>query len=507
MLRVVVVVSLSSIPGEVEAVSVEVKSGGLCLVATGRKGKEKTGAVVFGAQCFLPLPVTEDLAFEVALFKPGESEVVGTAVLRKHVFMGDNATLEDVSRVLAVKVAGMPPMGLRVQIDSHGMFTDKREVSEASNTSLAVQYEKLLAMLARKAANVSQQQSLPEDETSDVLTTRDGVMSESTTKYAVSGDACAGAASSKMVSSPIIFDGESATVTNVLLKLGQPVMYGTPLFEASLNGTDEEAEFEVKGGNEGYTSAAVSYGNAGSLYDRPSSSARSSRAESVSSRPVIVIFNTRSEVGIVGKIFICKDKMVSKGDVLFEIQVDSEAVQRAHLIWADAALQSRSVDSVQNADSINARFQQYSQDLTAKLTSLTLDTAPYVLLTCNNLEKVARDFIETARTYGRVIISEMHLPMEAKTVRPISMGGVLGGHKYLVRGVLFKIPNGELFKDYPDPLHVANKIQGHELKGLSAYFGWFFNRGELSQVSFPLMAVIDFKGPPNHSDDALAHKG
>jgi hypothetical protein len=502
MLRVVVV-SLSSIPGEVEAVSVEVKSGGLCLVSTGRKGKGKTGAVVFGAQCFLPLPVTEDLAFEVALFKPGESEVVGTAVLRKHVFMGDNATLEDVSRVLAVKVAGMPPMGLRVQIDSHGMFTDKREVSEASSTSLAVQYEQLLAMLAKKAANVSQQQSLQEDESSVIVKTRDAVMNESSTKYAVSGDACAGVVSN-MVSSSIVFDGESATVVNVLLKLGQPVMYGTPLFEASLDGTGE-AESEVKGGNEGYTSAAaaaVSYGEAGSLYDRPSSSIRSSRAESVSSRPVSVICNTRSEVGIVGKIFICRDKMVSKGDVLFEIEIDSEAVQRAHLIWADAALQSRSVDSVQNAESINARFQQYSQDLTAKLTSLTLDTAPYVLLTCNNLEKVARDFIETARTYGRVIISEMHLPMEAKTVRPISMGGVLGGHKYLVRGVLFKIPNGELFKGYPDPLHIANKIQGHELKGLSAYFGWFFNRGELSQVSFPLMAVIDFKG---HRITAMTH--
>jgi hypothetical protein len=498
MLRVVVV-SLSSIPGEIEAVAVEVKTGGLCLVSTGKKGKEKTGTVVFGAQCFLPLPVTEDLAFEVVLFKPGESEVVGTAVLRKHVFMGDNATLEDVSRVLAVKVAGMPPMGLRVQIDSHGMFTDTREVSEASRTPLAVQYEKLLAMLEKKVANV--QQPPQEEETRDSVTTRDGAMSESITRHGMR-DACAKMASK--MSSPITFDGENATVMNVLLKLGQPVMYGTPLFEASFDGI-EEAEREAKGCYEGYTNAAaavVSYGDAGSLYDRPSSSVRSSRAESVSSRSVIVICNSRSEVGIVGKIFVCRDKMVSKGDVLFEIEIDSEAVQRAHLTWADAALQSRSVGSVQNAESINARFQQHSQDLTAKLTSLTLDTAPYVLLTCNNLEKVARDFIETARTYGRVIISEMHLPMEAKTVRPISMGGVLGGHKYLVRGVLFKIPNGELFKGYPDPLHIANKIQGHELKGLSAYFGWFFNRGELSQVSFPLMAVIDFKG---HRITAMTH--
>lgn len=51
-----------------------------------------------------------------------------------------------------------------------------------------------------------------------------------------------------------------------------------------------------------------------------------------------------------------------------------------------------------------------------------------------------------------------------KTVRPLKLGGVLGGHKFVVRGVLFKIPNGEMFKAYPDPLHIANKVQGHELK-------------------------------------------
>ncbi len=53
------------------------------------------------------------------------------------------------------------------------------------------------------------------------------------------------------------------------------------------------------------------------------------------------------------------------------------------------------------------------------------------LQSCADLERLARDFTETARTYGRVIISELHLPVEAKTVRPINMGGVLGGTKFL----------------------------------------------------------------------------
>ncbi len=35
---------------------------------------------------------------------------------------------------------------------------------------------------------------------------------------------------------------------------------------------------------------------------------------------------------------------------------------------------------------------------------------------------------------------------------------------------------------------------GHELKGLKGYFGWFFNRGSVGTVSFPLTTIIDFKG-------------
>jgi hypothetical protein len=75
-----------------------------------------------------------------------------------------------------------------------------------------------------------------------------------------------------------------------------------------------------------------------------------------------------------------------------------------------------------------------------------------------------RDFMETAQTYARVIINELHLPLEQKTLRPVSLGGVLGGSKYIVRGVLFKIPDGAIFKDYADPIRIAQKIAGHEMK-------------------------------------------
>lgn len=42
--------------------------------------------------------------------------------------------------------------------------------------------------------------------------------------------------------------------------------------------------------------------------------------------------------------------------------------------------------------------------------------------------------------YGRIIISELYLPPEQRTIRPSQLGGVAGGVKYLVNNILFKVP-------------------------------------------------------------------
>lgn len=39
-----------------------------------------------------------------------------------------------------------------------------------------------------------------------------------------------------------------------------------------------------------------------------------------------------------------------------------------------------------------------------------------------------------ARTYGRVIISELGLPVGAKTIPPANIGGKAGGLKFIARG-------------------------------------------------------------------------
>ena len=54
------------------------------------------------------------------------------------------------------------------------------------------------------------------------------------------------------------------------------------------------------------------------------------------------------------------------------------------------------------------------------------------------LSSLYRDFCYAAKTYGRIIISEKFLPRDEKTIKPIDAGGIAGGIKYLVSGILFK---------------------------------------------------------------------
>ena len=54
------------------------------------------------------------------------------------------------------------------------------------------------------------------------------------------------------------------------------------------------------------------------------------------------------------------------------------------------------------------------------------------------IDFLEHDFVYAAETYGRIIISEHCLPDHQKTINPVSVGGVAGGEKYIVSGILFK---------------------------------------------------------------------
>lgn len=49
------------------------------------------------------------------------------------------------------------------------------------------------------------------------------------------------------------------------------------------------------------------------------------------------------------------------------------------------------------------------------------------------LARLSIDFVEAAKTYGRVVVSEMFLAPHLRTIPTIGIGGTAGGDKYLVR--------------------------------------------------------------------------
>lgn len=118
------------------------------------------------------------------------------------------------------------------------------------------------------------------------------------------------------------------------------------------------------------------------------------------------------------------------------------------------------------------------------------------------LRHLAHDFVYAAQTYGKIIISERYLPDNKKTIKPMSFGGIAGGEKYKVQGILFKFAvdtnlrtKGYVSFDYwmygglRRSDHYAAKAAGHELKGLISFYN-----SNVEGLNFPLMALIDYLG-------------
>jgi hypothetical protein len=118
------------------------------------------------------------------------------------------------------------------------------------------------------------------------------------------------------------------------------------------------------------------------------------------------------------------------------------------------------------------------------------------------LRDLAEDFVETAERYGRIIVSERHVSNELKTVKPAALGGVAGGEKFVVHGILFKfaldqripassssaLPQWMYGGSAPNDEN-AMRAAGHELKGVIA-----MSKCHVDDLCLPLMCLIDYLG-------------
>ena len=76
---------------------------------------------------------------------------------------------------------------------------------------------------------------------------------------------------------------------------------------------------------------------------------------------------------------------------------------------------------------------------------------------------------------------------DLKTIKPIDIGGVAGGEKFICQGILFKfaIDSAGLYQGDEN----AMKSASHDLKGLMNYY-----HCGIKELHFPLMAYIDYRG-------------
>lgn len=126
------------------------------------------------------------------------------------------------------------------------------------------------------------------------------------------------------------------------------------------------------------------------------------------------------------------------------------------------------------------QLSEFAEDVTADIAKVaTLNS---------ELVELSQDFIEAAKRWGTIIIAEVYLPMEQRTIRPIKIGGVAGGDKYIVHDILFKfaIDSNGL---YEGSNYAASKVADAELKGMLSYLNL-----NMTDLCVPLMALVDYRG-------------
>lgn len=103
-----------------------------------------------------------------------------------------------------------------------------------------------------------------------------------------------------------------------------------------------------------------------------------------------------------------------------------------------------------------------------------------------NMKALAQDFNACVRNYAPIIISELFLPDEKKSLKKARVGGIIGGEKYIIHNILFKLAeNKKMFVHEEN----AKKIASHEFKSLIKLLGC-----NQTHFIFPFMAMIDYRG-------------
>lgn len=126
-------------------------------------------------------------------------------------------------------------------------------------------------------------------------------------------------------------------------------------------------------------------------------------------------------------------------------------------------------------------------------------TTEEMLTKYRRLIKLSTDFIEIAKSYGRTAINEYFMKSKKQqTVKKTGLGGIAGGDKYMVRGILFKLAvdpavgktrSSWVYGGKKPNFEFAAKAAGHELKGAINMYKY-----HVKGIRVPMQALVDFHG-------------
>jgi hypothetical protein len=115
------------------------------------------------------------------------------------------------------------------------------------------------------------------------------------------------------------------------------------------------------------------------------------------------------------------------------------------------------------------------------------------------LTHLSEDFLDHSKRFGRIIITEQHLPDAEKTIHKFKIGGVAGGDKYLHKGILFKLtvdtcfgPNRYLYGGRQEGYEFAAKAAGHGLRAGQKYIEALSTRNH--RLRIPMEVIVEFRG-------------
>jgi hypothetical protein len=118
---------------------------------------------------------------------------------------------------------------------------------------------------------------------------------------------------------------------------------------------------------------------------------------------------------------------------------------------------------------------------------LPSSSAQELLLRTAKRNEISTQFAEYASTIAKVIVEEMHLPVDQRQYKPVDVGGVAGGEKIIVGKLFFKFALD--WKNLYGGDEFSMKACSHEMKGLRAYLNL-----NLQGLQAPLAVCVDYLG-------------